>query len=80
MLKRLNVLLSLIVIGLAICVIISKNFIFLSLELFVLGGILLISGSLALKEKQKANGIMSFLTASFVLFVAIYTFITYSSS
>lgn len=73
-------LLSLIVIGLAICVIITKNFIFLSFELFVLGGILLLSGSLELKEKRKANGVMSFLIAAFVLFVAIYTFLTYSSS
>ena len=80
MLKMIKILLSLIVIGLAICVIITKKFIFLSFELFVLGGILLLSGSLEFKANRKVNGLISFLTAAFILFVAIYTFITYRFS
>lgn len=76
MIKLLRILLAIIGIVLAVYCLITKNLEMMPYTLFVMGVLYLVTGSQELQAKRKTNAITSIFAGAFVLFVAIYTFIT----
>ena len=74
MLKILRIILSVIVMALAGYSLITKNFEFMSYMMFFVGVLMLVTGVAELQAKRKINAISSILAATFLFFVAIYTY------